>query len=366
VANLIKRNYYRTLGVPPNATLEEIKHAYRKIAIRYHPDKNPNDQKAEDKFKEISEAYSVLGNPDKRREYDRSEGFSAVGTDNRRKSTSSNATFNDVFNDLFKARPTRKEADADRRTSTQSRQQTNRTDPSHHKLRGTDIRRKLIITFRESVLGGETAFQILRDEPCQTCQGRGTCPGSVKAACPRCIGSGKAKVGETCSRCRGTGIIIHQPCCTCEGSGVSGRERTLKVKIPSLIEEGKSLRLAGQGNTGLLGGDKGDLLVDIQITPDPLFQRDDGDLRCQIPISFAKATLGGKVKIPTLDESAMFSIPRGTQPGHTFRLKGLGFQRNNKHAGDLLVTVTIEVPKTLGSEQERLLQDLLALEEEQD
>ena len=365
MANLIKRNYYRTLGVPPNATLEEIKHAYRKIAIRYHPDKNPNDQKAEDKFKEISEAYSILGDPDKRGEYDRSEGFSTVGTDNRRKSTSSNSTFNDVFNDLFKARPTRKEAETERRTSTQSRPQTNRTDPSHHKLRGADIRRKLTITFRESVLGAETTLQILRDEPCQTCQGRGTCPGSMKATCPRCIGSGKAKVGETCSRCRGTGIIIHQPCRTCEGSGVSGRERTLKVKIPPLIEAGKSLRLAGQGNTGLLGGDQGDLLVDIQITPDPLFQRDDGDLRCQVPISFAKATLGGKVKIPTLDESVMFSIPRGTQPGHTFRLKGLGFRRNNKNAGDLLVTVTIKVPKTLGPEQERLLQDLLVLEEEQ-
>ena len=364
---MIKRNYYRTLGVPPNATLEEIKRAYRKIAIRYHPDKNPNDQKAEDKFKEISEAYSVLGDPDKRREYDRSEGFSAVGKDNRRKSASSNATFNDVFNDLFKARPTRTEAaDADRQTSTQPRHQTNRTDPSHHKLRGTDIRRKLIITFRESLLGREAALQILRDEPCQTCQGQGTCPGSMKVACPRCIGSGKAKVSETCSRCRGTGIIIHQPCRTCEGAGVSGRERTLKVKIPPLIEEGKSLRLAGQGNTGLLGGGEGDLLVDIQITPDPLFQRDDGDLRCQIPISFAKATLGGKVKIPTLNESVMFTIPRGTQPGHTFRLKGLGVRRNNKLAGDLLVTVTIEVPKTLDSEQERLLQDLLALEEEKD
>ncbi len=365
MVELIKKNHYQTLGIRPNATSDEIRQAYRRAAVRYHPDKNPNDHTAEDKFKEISEAYSILSDERARREYDRSKGFTNIASSNRPKSdqSNSNSTINDIFNDLFKNRPDRKFNG--KRSSIKTKQSfVNRNDPIHHKRKGIDIRRRIKISFRESILGGETMLQIVRDEQCRACNGEGIQLESIKAACPRCIGTGRTQDNEICSRCRGTGIIIHQPCGTCSGWGVDERERKLKIKIPPSIEEGKSLRLPGQGNFGLLGGDSGDLMVEIMVSSDPLFERDGNDLRAKVPISFAKATLGGKVKIPTLSESVVFPIPKGTQPGHTFRLKGLGIRRNDQQVGDLLVTVSIEVPRAVSNKQEQLLKKLLELEEQ--
>ena len=364
MAKLIKKNYYQTLGIPPNATSDEIRQAYRRAAVRYHPDKNPNDHTAEDKFKEISEAYGVLSNPDTRREYDRLEGFSNISANSRRNTdpVNSKSTINDIFNDLFKNRPSRKFNEKNSSTKKQE-SPVSRNAPIHHKKKGANIHQRITVSFRESILGGEAMLQISRDEPCQKCNGEGTKSDSTKAICPRCIGTGKVKGNDTCSRCRGTGIIIHQPCSTCSGWGVNAKERKLKVKIPHSIEEGKSLRLAGQGNSGLLGGDSGDLIVEIRVSPDPFFERDGNDLRAEVPISFAKAVLGGQVKIPTLSESVVFSIPKGTQSGHTFRLKGLGICQEDQQAGDLLITVSINVPRTVSDKQEQLLQKLLDLEE---
>jgi len=365
VTKLIKKNYYQILGIPPNATSDEIRQAYRRAAVRYHPDKNPNDRTAEDKFKEISEAYGVLSNPNTRREYDRLEGFSNISASSRRNMdpVNSKSTINDIFNDLFKNKPSRKFND---KNSSAKKQESsvNRNTPIHHKKKGSNLQRHITVSFRESILGGEAMLQINRDEPCQKCNGEGIKSDSTKAPCPRCIGTGKVKDNDTCPRCRGTGIIIHQPCITCSGWGVTEKERKLKVKIPHSIEEGKSLRLAGQGHSGPLGGNSGDLIVEIRISPDPFFEKDGNDLRAEVPISFAKAVLGGQVKIPTLNESVVFSIPKGTQPGHTFRLKGLGVCREDQQAGDLLITVSIDVPRTVNNKQEQLLQKLLDLEEQ--
>ena len=355
------KNYYQILGVSRSATPEQIKRAYRKIALQYHPDKNPGDKQAEGKFKEASMAYETLSDPGQRVGYDPSSG---TDTKNRSgggfgHSNDSSSRFTDLFEDLFKTR-----LEAKRRTKTKQ-------PPDAEEKRGSDIRVDLEISFPEAILGTEKTIQVQRNESCERCEGTGTRKGSLQSTCPKCMGSGEVSQQslpgarlhvQPCSRCHGTGIFIHQPCRTCRGTGTAGKGRSLLVKIPPGIESGKSLRLPGQGECGLRGEETADLYVAVIVEPHPVLQRDGHDLRCQIPVSFAKAALGGEIQVPTLNSSAVLYIPRGTQYNQTFRLKGQGIKKYENAYGDLFVTVTIEVPRILTRKQEQLLKEYIQLE----
>ena len=357
-----KRDYYQILGVSRNVTSEEIKKAYRKIALQYHPDKNPGDKRAEEEFKEVSMAYKVLSDPEQRRIYNQSEGIDSRtrGSGGFKNTEDGFAGFGDILGDLFKTEP-------------QSKRKTTAKPYTDVKAqRGSDMRTGLVISFAEAALGTEKRIRVQRGEVCESCQGTGARAGSLQSTCPKCMGTGevsqKSRVGgtshnKTCRRCQGTGTIIHQSCRTCRGTGTIDEEQSLAVKIPPGVENGQSLRLSGQGRCGLRGGKRGDLFVEITVEPHPILQRERHDLRCQIPIGFAKAALGGEIQVPTLTGSAVLHIPRGTQYNQTFRLKGLGIRKGENEYGDLLIAVIIEIPKTLTRKQEKLLREYAKVED---
>ena len=366
-----KKDYYQILGVSRNATLDEIKKAYRKIAMRYHPDKNPGDKRAEERFKEASMAYQALSeispqhitSPTPPPAGDKG---GATRTDTRdygdggfRRSGDSDSKINDFFDDLFRAGP-----------QTKRKAQTSQTVKAKARP-GSNIRTGLTLLFTEAMLGTEQSIRIHRNEKCDSCDGTGARTGSRQSTCPNCMGEGEvsnpllqrdAAHNKLCERCRGAGVLIHQPCQTCRGTGATRKERALLVKMPPGIESGKSLRLPGQGECGLYGGDPGDLFVDIVVKPHPVLQRDGYDLRCQISIGFAIAALGGEIDVPTLTEPITLDLPRGTQANQTFRLTEQGIKKSENERGDLLVTVVIEIPTTLTSKQEKLLKKYVELE----
>lgn len=354
-----KRDYYEILGVDRGASAEELKKAYRKLALKYHPDRNPDNKEAEEKFKEIGEAYDVLGDPEKRAAYDRfghaafSAGAAAAGGAGRGGFHDPFDIFREVFggggggsifDDLFGG-------------GGGGRDRSGRS-------RGSDLRYDLEITLEEAAFGAEKQIELERAAVCDRCGGTGSASksGGVKS-CPTCGGMGQVissrgffQVQQTCPDCGGSGQIISNPCSDCRGQGRLEKTSRIKLRIPPGIQTGSRLRSTGNGDAGARGGPPGDLYVVIHVKPHEIFDRDGNDLACEVPVSFWKAALGGEVLVPTLEGKASLKIPPGTQPGTVFRLRGKGMPILNRSAkGDLLVTAQVEVPTNLNAEQKEKL-----------
>jgi molecular chaperone DnaJ len=350
-----KRDFYEVLGVAREATDQQIKSAYRKLAMQYHPDRNPGDKQAEEKFKEAAEAYAILADSERRALYDR---FGHAGVSGAGAGAGAGfdptifADFSDIFaglgdvfgfGDIFGSR-------------------RRRGGPQ----RGSDLRYDLEITFEESANGAETTIQIPREETCETCTGSGAAPGTTAETCSQCRGTGQLRyqqgfltVARPCSNCRGTGKTISKPCTACRGAGRITRERKLTVKIPAGIATGQRLRLYGEGEHGSAGGPSGDLYVVVHVQEHSFFHREEDDLYCELPISFPTLALGGTVKVPTLNGRQELHIPAGTQPGHRFKLRGKGMPNvAGRGHGDLFVIAKVAVPKKVNKEQKHLLEEL--------
>jgi molecular chaperone DnaJ len=350
-----KRDYYDVLGVERNAGEQEIKSAYRKLALKYHPDRNPGDKAAEERFKEAAEAYAVLADAEKRARYDRfghaavSGSSSAGGVD-----PTIFADFQDIFGGLGDVFGFGDLFGGGRR----------RGGPQ----RGADLRYDMEITFEQSAKGAETSIQIPRREACDTCNGTGAAAGSSPSTCTQCRGSGQLRyqqgfftVARTCSRCKGTGQMITKPCTACHGAGAVERQRKLVVKIPPGIATGQRLRLSGEGEVGAQGGPPGDLYVVVQVRDHEFFVRDGNDLHLEIPLNLTTLALGAEVTVPGIDREQTVRVPEGTQTGATFRLRGQGMPDVGGRApGDLLVTVVAVTPKKLSREQRKILEQLAA------
>jgi molecular chaperone DnaJ len=349
-----KRDYYEILGVSRNAADTELKAAYRKLALKHHPDRNPGDKSAEEKFKEAAEAYEVLRDPRKRQIYDQyghqgleGSGFSGFGG-----FEDIFSSFGDIFEDFF--------GFGTRGRGGRSRSQ-----------RGADLRYDLSIGFMDAAFGVETNIDLDKHESCSRCEGHGIEPGTHAETCPQCRGVGQIgrsqgffTIRTTCPHCRGTGQVIPHPCTQCGGSGQVLVHKTVSVKIPAGVDNNSRLRLAGEGQAGALGGPPGDLYVFIHVKSHDFFRRDDNDVICQIPISFIQATLGGTVVVPTLNGEKSLEIPKGTQFGDVFRFRGEGIPSlRNGRRGDQIIQVTIKTPTHISKKQEELLREFASLED---
>lgn len=347
-----KRDYYEVLGITKDATKEDIKKAYRKLARKYHPDVNQGDKSAEEKFKEVKEAYEVLSDENLRARYDhyghegvKNEGFEGFGGAG---GFGDFGGFGDIFDVFF---------------GDQFGQQRRRSGPEQ----GDDIRADLDLTFEEAAFGTEKEVRISRKEKCQVCSGTGAKPGTAPETCPTCHGSGQIKVAQrtpfgqfqsvrTCTQCSGSGTVIADPCQTCHGRGQVSKKRTIKVNVPAGVEDGMRLRVAAEGGSGLRGGPPGDLYVVLRVLPHKIFERRGNDIFCEYPISFAQAALGSEIEVPGLKGMAKLKIPEGTQTDTTFRLRGHGIPHlKGAGRGDQLVKVKIVVPTALTDEQKQLL-----------
>jgi len=353
---MAKRDYYEVLGVNRDASADDIRKAYRKLAMKWHPDRNPDNPKAEDHFKEAQEAYDVLADAHKRSAYDQ---FGHAGVDPQAGMGAAGAAggfagfgdiFNDIFGDIFGgARGGRSGV-----------------------YRGADLRYNLEITLEQAAHGFETRIRIPTMAPCDTCHGSGARPGTQAQACPTCRGAGQVRVSQgpfsiaqTCPRCHGAGKINPNPCAACGGSGRVKHQKTLSVKIPAGVDEGDRVRLSGEGEPGLNGGPAGDLYVQVHIKAHPVFQRDHDDLHCEMPISITSAALGGEIEIPTLDGSARIRVPAETQTGKAFRLRGKGIKGVRSHvAGDLFCHVVVETPVNLTARQKDLLKEFAGISDQ--
>lgn len=352
-----KRDYYEILGVSRTASDQEIKSAYRRLAMRYHPDKNPNDASAEEKFKEAAEAYSVLADSEQRRRYDR---FGHAGV-----SSSAGASwgapgfggFEDILGDLFGFGDVFGGGRAGSRRSAAQR--------------GADLRYDLEITLEDAANGMTAQLRIPRLETCSTCKGSGAAAGTEPETCQTCGGSGQLRyqqgffsVARTCHACRGAGKIVKNPCSDCRGSGRVEREKQLEVKIPAGVETGSRLRVQGEGEAGSNGGPPGDLYVVILVAEHERFQRQGSNLYAAVPITFAQAALGAEISVNTLEDEQKIKVPTGTQTGTVFRLKGKGMPAlGGRGRGDLFISVTLVTPTSLTREQRKLLEQLAMIED---
>jgi molecular chaperone DnaJ len=357
-----KRDYYVVLGVERSATPDDVKKAYRKLAVKYHPDKNPGDKSAEDKFKELGEAYEILSNPDKRAAYDRyghqafsqGGGFGGGGG-------GAHDPF-DVFREVFGAGRSGGGGGIFESIFGDVGGQDGAAGGGRG--RGSDLRYDMRITFQEAARGVEKEIEISKLQACDTCHGSGAEPGSKVTTCSTCGGQGQVAVtrgffniAQTCPRCRGAGQTIEKPCHTCHGEGRIEKTAKIKIKIPAGVEDGTRLRSTGQGEGGARGGPPGDLYVVLHVEPHDIFQREGTDLFCSVPISFARAALGGEVKVPTLEGSAVLKVPPGTATGKVFRLRGKGLPEvHGRGVGDLHAKLYVEVPTKLNSVQRAHLQ----------
>jgi len=340
------RDYYEVLGVPRNASDQEIKSAYRRLALKHHPDRNPSDARAEERFKEAAEAYGVLGDADKRRRYD-AYGHAGLGGGAQGFDPTIFSDFSDILGDFFGF------GDAFGR----------RRGPR----RGADLRYNLDVSFEEAAFGMETQLRIPRAERCQACSGSGAAPGTQPVTCPTCRGAGQVtfqqgffSVARTCSHCRGTGRIVAEPCKTCRGEGHVTAERTLQIRIPAGVDNGSQLRIGGEGEPGAQGGPSGDLYVVLRVADHAFFKRDGTHLVCEIPVGVAQAALGATIEVPTLDGGkAKLNVPDGTQSGTVLKLRGQGIPAlGGRGRGDLHVLVRVVVPKHLNAEQRKLFEQL--------
>jgi molecular chaperone DnaJ len=349
-----KRDFYEVLGVARNASDDDIKKAYRKLAMKYHPDRNPDDKAAEDKFKEAKEAYEILSDAQKRAAYDQ-HGHAGVDP-NMRGGFGPGAegfggfaeAFGDIFGDLFGGGGARAGGGGARQ-----------------RYRGGDLSYAMEITLEEAANGKNAQIRIPGWENCDTCHGSGAKPGTKATVCSTCHGSGAVqmsqgffRVQQTCPHCRGTGKIIPEPCPACRGTGKVKQQKDLEIQIPAGIGEGMRIRSTGNGEPGTNGGPPGDLYIEIHIKKHAIFERDGNDLHCVAPISFARAVLGGEIEVPTLDGKATIEIPEGTQAGKQFRLRGKGIKGlRSSYPGDLYCHVAIETPVKLTEHQKKLLQE---------
>ena len=350
-----KRDYYEVLSVSRQATSDEIKRSYRKLAVKFHPDKNPDDAHAEEKFKELGEAYDVLMDDDKRAAYDRfgHDAFAQGGGFGR-------GGFHDpfdIFREVFGGGGGIFETFFGGVATEQDRQ------------RGADLRYDMQITLEEAASGVEKEIEIRKLDACDTCQGTGAEPGSRTINCPSCGGRGQVissrgffQVSQTCPRCRGAGKIIDKPCRACDGDGRLEKASRVKLKVPAGISTGSRLRSSRQGEAGIRGGPQGDLYVVVHVKEHKIFQREEDNLYCEVPISFTVAALGGEVDVPTLEGRANVKVPAGTQSGQVFRLRGKGITNVNGHdRGDLMARLIVEVPSHLNAEQRQKLEEFSAL-----
>jgi len=347
---MAKRDYYEVLGVNRDAPDPELKKAYRRLAMKHHPDRNPDNAKAEEQFKEAKEAYEILSDPEKRAAYDQ---YGHAGVDPSAGMSGAGGAgfggfadaFGDIFGDIFGGSGGRSRSNV---------------------YRGADLRYNLEVSLEEAARGAETRIRIPTMDECDTCHGSGAKPGTEPVSCPTCNGHGQVRmqqgffsIAQTCPKCHGNGKVVQDPCGSCGGQGRIKRQKTLSVKIPAGVDEGDRIRLSGEGESGVNSGPSGDLYVVIHLRSHDVFNRDGNNLHCEMPISFTKAALGGEIEIPTLDGYAKIKIPSETQSGKVFRLRGKGIKGvRSSVTGDLLCHVVVETPVNLTSRQKELLAEL--------
>jgi len=344
-----KRDYYDVLGVNRNVGEDEIKKVYRKLAMEHHPDRNPDNPKSEERFKEAKEAYEILSDPNKRAAYDQ-HGHAGVDPSMAGGGPQGfSDTFGDIFGDIFGG-------------------QGNRSNV----YRGADLRYNMEITLEQAARGTETKIRVPTMESCEACHGSGAKQGTSPSTCPTCNGHGQVRmqqgffsIQQTCPKCHGSGKFVSNPCGKCSGSGRIKQHKTLSVKIPAGVDDGDRIRLSGEGEAGVNGGPSGDLYVVVNLLAHSVFQRDQNDLHCEMPISFTTAALGGELEVPTIDGYAKIKVPAETQSGKIFRLRGKGIKGIRSHVhGDLLCHLVVETPVKLTARQKELLHDLETLNQE--
>ncbi|WZL74624.1 molecular chaperone DnaJ [Clostridiaceae bacterium 35-E11] len=347
-----KRDYYEILDIEKGADEQAIKRAYRKMAMKYHPDRNPGDKEAEEKFKEVNEAYEILSDPNKRAKYDQ---FGHAGVDPNAQGGFGGASgfggFDDIFGDIF---------DMFGGGFSGGRR---RTGPQ----KGADLKYELGISFEEAAFGAEKEISISRHENCSACDGTGAKPGTTKKTCSKCNGTGELRYAQrtplgqfvnvkTCDECHGEGSIIEKPCDQCNGTGKERKDKKVQIKIPAGVDTGSVIPLRGEGEPGIKGGPAGDLYIVLRVKPHEIFKRDANDVICEVPITFVQAALGDELVVPTLDGKIKYKIPEGTQSGTIFRIKGKGIPNLRGYGrGDHYVKVIVEIPKKLNEKQKELL-----------
>jgi molecular chaperone DnaJ len=349
-----KRDYYEVLGVGRQASDAELKSAYRKLALQFHPDRNPGDHTAEENFKEAAEAYEVLRDPRKRQIYDQygHAGLEGTGFTGFGGFEDIFSSFSSIFEDLFGIRGSRH--------GSRGRAQ-----------RGSDLRYDLGLSFMEAAFGAEKSIEVEKRETCPVCQGTGCEPGTQPETCSQCQGTGQVTRSQgfftlrtTCPRCRGAGQIVTHPCAHCRGAGQVNTVRRVSVKIPAGVDTGSRLRLSGEGESGIGGGPAGDLYVVIHVEPHDFFKREGRDIICQVPVSMIQATLGGEIKVPTLNGEKALQLPKGTQFGDVFRFRGAGIPSlRNGDRGDQIIQVLVRTPTGLNRKQENLLRQFAEMED---
>jgi molecular chaperone DnaJ len=340
------KDYYELLGVARDASEVDLKKAFRQLAMKYHPDRNPEDSEAEEKFKEINEAYSVLSDTEKRSNYDRFGTAEGVGAGFGPFAGGFGDVFEDIFGDFFG-------------TFTGQR----RTRPA----KGADLRYDLDITLMDAAFGIEKVIEVPKWEVCNECRGTGSAPGKGPVVCSNCRGTGQVRfqqgffsISKTCGKCNGTGKIINDPCKACKGQGKVKRFKTINVKIPAGVDTGSRLRISGEGEAGFYGGPPGDLFVILDVEEHRFFKREGNDIFCEAPVSFPQAALGAEMEVPTIDGTSKIKIPPGTPSGRIFHIKGKGLTRVGGHVrGDQIVRVYVDVPKKLTPRQRELLEEFV-------
>ena len=354
---MAKRDYYEVLEVSRTASVEEVKKAYRKKAVQFHPDKNPGNAQAEEKFKEATEAYSVLSDSENRAKYDRF-GHAAFANGGGGFGGADFSGFEDVFGDIFSSF-FGGQAGGDPRRGGRGRA-------------GNDLRYDLDITFGEAAFGCEKEVTIGRRSKCESCSGSGAAKGSSRQRCPQCEGAGQIRIQQgfftlarTCHACNGVGEVVKDPCKSCSGSGLKIKESKLKIKVPAGVDNGQRLKMRGEGEAGSAGGANGDLYVQLQVEPHAIFQRQESELVCEVPISYAAAALGTEVDVPALEGKLKLKIPAGTQSGKVFRIKNKGIPvlgSSPQRRGDQHVRVFVHVPKKLSDEEREILEKLATIQ----